>query len=288
MDSRNRQTWAHRCADRAIRGLAYAVAASVLGCSGNGGGGSLAAKSAPYVGCKGYEITTSDGVRLGDVLTWTATCQGREYRCSHTRHDTTECTDTSSGGGAASLLPPEDDTPKIAATVPPTGAGGFDFGSEIGAASRLCTAAGKAWKELSADRYECSAPPADVGFAAIAGVEACEGKVCGVRIIAEAGAPGASQLVARYTQARAAFAQKYGGVYASASKGMDGPCLGDELGACFEAGRASASTTWTWPSGQTLQLSVGKGSGRGEPVALRMIYRTRVPVGAGQPRLDNL
>ena len=287
MDRRNRQTSAHRCADLAIRGLAFAALLAALGCSGNGGGGLLADKTAPYVGCHGDEITTSDSAKVGDVTTWTATCQGRWYRCSHTRHDVTECTDTSPGGGAPQLRAPEDDTPKIAATVPPAGAGGFDFGAEIAAASRLCAAAGKAWKELAADRYECSAPPADVGFAAVAGVEACEGKICGVRILAE-GVPGGAQMVARYTEARAAFAKKYGGVYAGSSKGMDGACLGDALGACFLDGRASASTTWTWPGGQTLQLSVGKGSTPGAPAALRMIYRARASVGAGQPRLDNL
>ena len=259
-----------------------AAAAAALGC-----GGSLAAKTAPHVGCKSYEITTSDETRIGDAHAWMATCQGRWYRCSHA-HRATECADASPGATSNQVRPQEDDAPKIARTAPPTGAGGFEFGAEIDAASRLCTGAGNAWKELPGDLYECSRPPADVGFAAVAGVEACDGRVCGVQIIADAADAGALQWVARYTRARAAFAQKYGGVYATSSNGMGGACVGDELGACFVDGRASASSTWTWRTGQTIELSVGKGSGGTRPIALRILYRGHARPGPGQPKLENL
>jgi hypothetical protein len=257
------------------------AAAALLGC------GSLTAKTAPHVGCKAYEITISDEARVGDAYTWTATCQGRWYRCSHV-HRATECTDASSGSGSYSQRQPEVEAPKIAGTPPPTGAAGFELGAEIGVASRLCVDAGKAWKELPDNTYECGGPPADVGFAAVVQVEVCNGKVCGVQVVSGAGEDGAAKLVDQYTKLRNAFAQKYGAVYTTVSKGMGGACIGDELGACFADGRASASSTWRWRTGQTLELSLGKGAGANAPAAFRMIYRRPTPPSAGQPKLDNL
>jgi hypothetical protein len=257
----------------------FGVSIASFGC------GSLAAKSAPYVGCREPEIEVSDGARVGDAYIWTATCQGRVYDCSHS-HRKTECTDRSHGryvfhvGGA-----PDGEAPKMAATIPPKGAAGFELGAALELAARACSDAGKSWTELGKDGYGCSGTPVDVGFAATVEVGACAGRVCTIKILPEPSAA-ISDLVARYAELRDSFKNKYGATFATSSVGMSA-CAAAELKACFEDGRASASSKWTWSTGHKVELSIGKGSRPTAPVGLEVVYRGP-PKGAGRANVDNL
>jgi hypothetical protein len=250
------------------------------------GCGSLAAKSARYVGCREPEIEVSGEARVGDAYLWTATCEGRVYDCSRS-HRKTECTDRSHGryvfhvGGA-----PAGGAPKMTDTMPPKGAAGFELGATVELAARACSDAGKSWTELGKDGYGCSGTPLDVGFAATVEVGACAGRVCTIKILPEPSAA-ISDLVARYAELRDSFKNKYGSTFATSSVGMSA-CAAAELKACFEDGRASASSKWTWSTGHQVELSIGKGSGATAPVGLQLLYRGPSTKGAARANVDNL
>jgi hypothetical protein len=74
----------------------------------------------------------------------------------------------------------------------------------------------------------------------------------------------------------------------SLERRVSGTCAGTELKACFEDGRASASSKWTWRTGHTLELSIGKGSAPAGPVTLKLYYRARSGKSMALAKLDNL
>jgi hypothetical protein len=209
------------------------------------------------------------------------------YRCTRS-HRETECSDASAGPHLFRPGAPSEDEPKIATTPPPAGAAGFELGAAVDAASRACSDAGKSWKELRKDGYACSGTPGSVGFAAAVELEARNGAICVVKVIAEPGAR-ITDLVNRYAELRESLKKRYGAVFEAATTGMDGSCAGAALDVCFEDGRASASSKWTWRTGHALELSIGKDASEPTPkAALHLVYRGPGAKKRSPDKFDNL
>jgi hypothetical protein len=145
-------------------------------------------------------------------------------------------------------------------------------------ASSACTGGGYEWKGAGA-AGECSGFPVEVGYAGRTQLVLKTDVVVAVRLVIE---NEAGEEAVGHTQLKEALKEKYG------TAAEDHAYLGKEcrnaLLSCLEEGRVAPKTSWHWPDGTELRLSLIPFDGR--VVSLLVYEHTRLAkdgesVGAG-------
>lgn len=270
---------------------------------------SRASLTAAQIGCEPRDISVSKASTSagpGDSSeTWVAECRGQRFICSErstnlsagyvastpsgpvymtptshpTSHDVScreelgHATDRHEGAIAvppsAPAVPPS--APKSA---PPTGAAGFAYGEGSEAAQQACEGAGKTY-DGSASQAECSGAATDLGFAASVSLNFCKGRTCGVTIQHKP----ESAWTSAFVELKQALVAKYG-TPAESKSAIPSWCRSEtDFVACLQEGRLRLHITWTWPSGERINLTAGKPVRGDGDAALRVQYVK--PVGLG-------
>ena len=116
------------------------------------------------------------------------------------------------------------------------------------------------------------------GFDATSRLKLCEGKLCSVILVvpvAEGGAPG---WMKQYRSIQSALVKKYG--IASTSESVTPEECSRDSSPCFEDGRASVRTTWSWQTGQSISLLLGRIDAA---VSIGIVYSASKQAKKGQP-----
>jgi hypothetical protein len=257
----------------------------VVGCTP-----SMEARSAGEVGCSPDQITISDDrYHFGLLQTgesWVATCHGRTFVCS-------QLNETGEGEGLGILFAAkrvscaeESESPqerrnregyaeaqRAAAARPhstaPDGAAGFEFGSSSERAKELCEAAGHRWTTASTELGWCSGPPKALGIQASVALHFCDAQACGISIEHRPTSGWSSKVVS----IKAKLASKYGEPK-ERTLGIPVNCRSeDQFERCLETRELELHYKWAWPSGELLEMNVGRPEGA-ENAAIRLIYRS--------------
>lgn len=249
-------------------------------------------RSAGQVGCSPEEISvSSDDYHFGLVQSgesWVATCRGRTFVCSQVNEtgDRDKGLGTFLGSHQVScreqVESPEAESQRFArqaaATAdaikardplpPPTGAAGFDFGVTRQEAQRRCEAAGNEWS--AADRGgSCSGAAVDVGPVSGVSLGWCDGRMCSIDIEQHP-----EKWSRSIVELKGRLEAKYGRPAESPGP-IPKECRSDaQLAQCLASNTFAMRYFWSWSSGESLELSVGKpGARAAAPPAIRLSYR---------------
>jgi hypothetical protein len=138
------------------------------------------------------------------------------------------------------------------AADPPTGAGGFAFGSEEADVKAMCEKAQHAYSAASDTPARCDGVAADVGATASAGLTYCGGRLCEVSLRVEVVAN--ADLVRALARWRAKLVELYGKPTASQAT-IPARCDGSDLRPCVRDGTANVHVDWRWPGRQSITLT---------------------------------
>jgi hypothetical protein len=255
------------------------------------------ARSAGSVGCAPDEIDIGDEQHHGALIetadTWTATCRGRTFVCtqlnhSHPDHDaswadlfvSTESSDSVSCQEEAESPQEEENrearrlariqralAPKGVPGMAPAGAGGFDFGIDSAEAQRRCEAAGNTWSTPQPELGSCSGTAVALGILASVSLRFCAERACAIAIEHRPRAAWSKEVVALKSQ----LESKYGAAEAE-TRGIPTPCRSEaDFTRCLDSRELKLKYSWRWPSGETVDMTVGKA----EPSAsssIRLLY----------------
>jgi hypothetical protein len=281
-----------------LRRMGYwAWAVLAVGCAP-----SLRSKSAGFVGCAPGEITISGESASGgfgqDTSTWVAVCRGRRFICGETitRGSSTTyspggynnngyspgaTTTNSSASSEIHCSPEVDDSEPVAKSAPrppvsardrapaPVGGGGFSFGMDGDAAKATCEGASQSWSSLADNKSMCSGPAIDMGFAAEVVVNFCKGALCGVAVEHRP----KKNWIASFGELKGQLETKYGSPDPGSVPIVTPDCRADaELIGCIESESVRLRYTWTWPTGERMNLFFGKGDTRDGAPAIRLQY----------------
>lgn len=261
------------------------------------------AMSAGAVGCGPDEIEVSDEVHHGVLVqtadTWTATCRGRTFVCTKVSQSS-EKGEGLSGLFASNVAaeqvtcteeaetPQEQEnrearhlarlrqaaTPQAAPSKAPEGAAGFEFGMSAGTARERCEITGNQWAAPNGAPPTCSGAAAPLGVPATVALRFCNDRTCSITIEHRPSAGWSSNVVS----IKGKLESKYGAPQ-SLSRGIPERCRADAAFArCLETRELELRFTWRWPSGETVDMSVGKPT-PAAPAAIRLVYtRSGSPV----------
>jgi hypothetical protein len=242
--------------------------------------------SAGQIGCPPEEINVSQEQSSSGFLqssaTWYAECRGKMFICS----ELAATSGPSAGTFNVDCRPEVSDKPVVAsgegsgetstetAKKPggaPIGGGGFEFGTSGEAAQKACEAAGNSWS-LTGTLGTCSGAAQSLGFDASVTIEFQRERASKITVVHAPEKKWASALA----ELRTKLAEKYGAPYDSAAN-VPPNCRTDaELVACFDKG-LRLRFTWTWKSGERLELSAGKPAKSEGDTAIRVEYEKPAP-----------
>lgn len=258
------------------------------------------AKTAGQIGCTPDEITISREQSQFGVIqsseTWTAECQGRIFVCSQINqsgrdkgfldtlfaseqvscHEAAESPDAERSRHAeeAALTARANRLP----SAPPEGAAGFEFGENPEDVARKCQVAGQTSRQDGVNRASCSGPATPLGMDASVAVSFCSGRACSITVDHVPRANWRRSAVAL----KANLEAKYGMSQAS-SGSVPEDCRSEQAFArCLESQQVLLQYKWTWTSGETIEMIVGKPA-EADNSAIRLVYRRLV--GANQSAL---
>jgi hypothetical protein len=278
-----------------VSGAVFGLACAAAGCFP-----SREVRSAGLVGCDPDEIEISGAQQhLGLIQSgenWIAECRGRTFICSQVDHvqrkgdglgalfaaDHVSCTEQAESPQAASARDARQSARAVTSVPPPpraapTGAAGFDFGLSPDAARERCEAAGNHWDDGTAELSTCSGAAADLGLSSRVAVGFCAARACRILIESHPERDWSKEVVSL----KAKLEAKYGPAGAE-TRGIPSTCR-SEAGfmQCLATRRLSLRYSWSWASGESLQMLVGKGDGAAEP-GIRLVYSRagRANVGA--------
>lgn len=261
----------------AVTGALLATVFVAIGCRP-----SLKARSAGSVGCSPGEIVISeqDSSRVGlaeVTTTWVAECRGQRFVCSENYHSAyaetsseTHCTperdpDANKADSASKPVAVVANKDRVAA---PVGGGGFDFGTDRATAQTTCENASLTWTKLADSKFLCSGSPIDLGFPAEVVVDVCRGVVCGVTVDHRPKA----RWLSVFGDLKGQLDTKYGAPEPTAIS-VTSDCREDsQLLGCIESESVRMRYTWTWPSGERMNLFLGMGDGSAGTPAIRLQY----------------
>ena len=147
---------------------------------------------------------------------------------------------------------------------PPAGAGGFAFGEPPGAAQSRCNAAGHQWT-ADATSATCSGTPADVGIPASARLGFCNGSVCRVDLLTEAGT---DDIRHRFDNIKHIVEMRHGPATKDSSVVPD--VCAARTDPCIRSGQASLRVEWRWQTGHSIVMQVLTSTG----FILQVSYRS--------------
>lgn len=134
--------------------------------------------------------------------------------------------------------------------LPPTGAGGFTFGSTEDDTRRLCERAGHTYEDRTYQTAICLGLPTSIGVPARARLRYCLSRVCEVSLELEFPPGDANQFVSRW---RDVVSHEYG------SPTVVGPQVPARCNAyvapCLIDGNPLALAEWVWSTGYRVTLS---------------------------------
>jgi hypothetical protein len=246
-----------------------------------GCGASLPAATSGQIGCPESDITISNEEPGFFNTTWTAECRGKRFYCSrvntgansgvHGTMSQINCTPEVEASSPAP--PPQPPAPPPKVTDPPAGAAGFSFGTTANEVSRVCTEAAKAWTPVESDgeRFSCSGTVVDIGVPASAGLRFCGKKLCTISLVV-APKDGGKNIANSFIALREALSKKYGPP-ARIDRDVPSECMGDkDMPSCLRDGRARFDFAWRWPTGESVNLVIGRSEQDGGQVAVRVVY----------------
>lgn len=247
--------------------------------------------TAGRIGCKPADITISDeSSTMGwteTAETWVAECRGRRFICTKASHAASgvvgtdpliastsdvECTEEVGSSQASAASPPAavPAAPAEPATAPspaPTGGAGFVLGAELAATQAACEAAGHGFLFDGEKTASCSGAATSLGFAVQMTFKLCGAKLCA--IVAE------HRPEADWTSAIAELRSKLEAKYGPpAVREGEIPleCRAkDAFVGCLKSRQIQLRYAWSWPTGQSITLTVGVAREGGEP-AMRISW----------------
>jgi hypothetical protein len=246
------------------------------------------AKSAGEIGCTPENISISnEQTQFGLIQsgqTWVAECQGRTFVCSQINgsgddqdffdrqlaskqvscRETLESVDKRNRQTQETLHRVQPNAPK--------GAAGFEFGETAEEAGHRCEAAGRTWRTAGSPdattKAGCSGPVASLGIDASVDVGFCAGRVCSIAL---QHVP-RSHFIRTSIALKANIETKYGSAQDSSGK-VPEHCRSEQAFThCLESQQVALHYSWTWKSGESIEMSVGKPYGA-EHTAIRLVYR---------------
>jgi hypothetical protein len=235
-----------------VAALALSLLLSASGCTGYAS--TVRARAASDFGCSESEITVDD--IPGSTYRATGCGQTNEYTCMMGHGDVVCVRDNAQTRGdapspAAQPAAPSSARPAATLGEPPSGAGGFTFGSGEDDARHACEQAGHVYGAASAGSASCDGVASDIGSPARAGLTYCGGKLCTVSLRIDLGS--GENLARALMRWKAALVERYGDATGSQVNVPNGceqdvtPCLLDRSGAIrFD---------WKWKSLQRISLS---------------------------------
>jgi hypothetical protein len=150
----------------------------------------------------------------------------------------------------------------------PRGGAGFDFGLTAAAAKEICENALHSWSPLGKGAYLCSGTPVDLGFSAEVVVHVCQGVVCSITVVHR---PSRGWLKA-YRDLKGQLESKFGNP-ASGAIGLPQSCGTDDiLATCIDDELVNLHYTWTWPTGERLNLLLAKDNETKRAAGIRIQY----------------
>ncbi|MGE5783587.1 MAG: hypothetical protein ACM3ZE_03320 [Myxococcales bacterium] len=252
------------------------------------------AKTAGQIGCTPDEITISREQSQFGVIqsseTWTAECQGRIFVCSQINHsgrdkgfldmlfasEQVSCHEAAESPDAERSRHAQEaaltDRANRLPSAPPKGAAGFEFGENPEDAARRCQVAGQTWRDDSGDKAVdtpgCSGPATPLGMDASVAVSFCSGRVCSITV----------DHVPRANWKRSAVALKANleakyGISQESSGSVPEDCRSEQaFTRCLESQQVLLQYKWTWNSGESIEMIVGK-LNEADNTAIRLVYR---------------
>lgn len=255
------------------------------------------ARSAGSIGCAPDEIDIGDEQHHGSLVqtadTWTATCRGRTFVCtqlnhSHHQHEpglanlfaANESSDQVSCQEEAESPQEEENrearrlariqqafAPKAAPGTAPAGAGGFDFGINAAEAQRRCEAAGNTWSTPEPEMGSCSGTAVALGIPASVSLRFCGERACSIALEHRPRAGWSQEVVAL----KAKLESKYGAA-AAETRGIPTKCRSEaDFTRCLDSRELKLEYSWRWPSGETVNMTVGKAQPSASS-SIRLVY----------------
>ncbi len=165
---------------------------------------------------------------------------------------------------------PRSEADTARAEEPPTGGGGFDFGSSAADVAAKCRAQrGKVGK--SGQVSACTTPHPEVGATLLTLVEYCQGAVCRVHSLMVLEHRDAESWLIPFEQLRRQLQVRYGAPDETHTE-FPASCEEDFAG-CVKSGKASATLRWRWEDGHAVMLRIG--SIAQVPAAISVSYSDR-------------
>jgi hypothetical protein len=252
------------------------------------------AKSAGQIGCSPNEITISNAQSQFGLIqsgeTWVATCQGRIFVCSQTNqsgrdkdffdelfaseqvscHEAAESPDAERNRLAdeASIIARASRPPPI----PPKGVAGFEFGETRDETAQRCETAGQTWRDRSGDtaidNSGCTGPATPLGFDASVDFSFCGGHVCSVTVNHVPHTSFSRSAVSL----KANLEAKYGSAQESSGSVPEQCRREHDFVRCLESQQVALRYKWTWASGESIEMTVGKLT-ESDQSKIRLTYR---------------
>jgi len=251
---------------------------------------SMEARSAGEVGCSPDEITISDDrYHFGLVQTgesWVVDCRGRTFVCSQLNEtgrddnflgslfaaDEVSCTEQPESPQEVRNREAYAAAQRRAATVPsaaaPIGGAGFEFGWSADEARRACEAAGNQWTPAGAELGQCSGPARPLGISGGVSLRFCDDEACGISFDHHPTSAWSSSVAALKTKLEGKY-----GAPSGRPAGIPENCRSEgAFVGCLERRELELRYGWTWPSGERIDMRVGKPDGEGR-ASIRLSYR---------------
>jgi hypothetical protein len=221
--------------------------------------GTVRARAASDFGCNESEIEVEE--IPGSTYRATGCGQSNEYTCTMGRGlfgPEEVCVSDNShprstGDAPSRAAPPAPPSPPPAAALgePPSGAGGFTFGSGEDDTRHTCEQAGHTYGAGAAGSASCDGVAADVGAPARAGLTYCGGKLCAVSLKVDLAA---GETIARaLAHWKAALVERYGD--ATRSQVNVPSACNEDVTPCLLDRSGTIRFDWHWKSLQRISLS---------------------------------
>ncbi|MGC4087215.1 MAG: hypothetical protein QM756_04785 [Polyangiaceae bacterium] len=212
------------------------------------------------IGCPENEVVIRNEGSGWNSETWTAECRGRKFYCSSVAsgkasqascHE--EVARQSIDGESTPMPTPRPATRAPSTTEPPTGIGGFRFGSDAAAAQAKCEAAGAEWKQSStADHFTCSSLPISVGTPVEPVIRFCEGQLCAIKLHFEP----TDGFLRSFNHLSDTITKKYG-IATAQNASIPSACQTEaQFRACVARGAARAYRVWRWDDGERIEFKL--------------------------------
>jgi hypothetical protein len=180
----------------------------------------------------------------------------------------THCTAESESSDEPTVSAPKPVVSVKERSAAPSGGGGFDFGANAEKAKEVCEGSEQTWTELGKRVYLCSAAPIDLGFPAEIIVQFCQNVVCSSTVVHRPN----RGWVSVYRDLKKQLESKYG-TAEPGPNGLPRMCASDSaIIGCINEETASLRYTWSWVTGERINLLLTKDNELGREPAIRIQY----------------